>query len=171
MIRSFDGMSPAIADSAYVAESATIIGNVEIEENASIWPGVVLRGDSGEIVVQEGSNIQDNATLHEEVNIGPYATVAHNAVVHAATIGRRSMVGMGAIVLDGSHIGEKSIVGANSLVLEHTEIPDSVLAVGNPAEVVKKIEDSKWATTGDRYVEKARRHRETSEIINHTTKE
>lgn len=165
MIRTFDGTEPSIADSAYVDPAATVIGNVTIERDASVWPGAVLRGDDGDIVIHEGSNVQDNATLHAGVEIGPYATVAHNAVIHEATVGERAMIGNGAVVLDGSTIGAKSLVGANSLITEGTELPDSVLAAGSPADVIREVEDSPWIESADHYVEFAREHAATSEII------
>lgn len=165
MIRTFEGAEPSIADSAYVDESAVVIGAVRIESNASVWPGAVLRGDNGEVVVREGGNVQDNATLHEGAEIGPYATVGHNAIVHNATVGERAMVGMGAVVLDRSTIGAESLVGANSLVTEGTDVPESVLVAGTPAEVVKGVEDSPWTAAGDHYVELAKRHAETSTVI------
>lgn len=165
MIRSFKGEEPEIADSAYVDPAATVIGNVTIGPKASVWPGVVLRGDHGEIVLEEGANIQDNSTLHEGVRIGPYATVGHNAIVHASTVEERAMVGMGAIVLDRSTIGAESLVGANSLVSEDTDIPESVLAAGTPAEVIKEVEDSVWTYAGDRYVQLSREHAAESEVI------
>jgi len=165
MIRSFDGTEPTIAESAYVDPAATVIGDVTIEAEASVWPGTVLRGDHGEISLREGANVQDNATLHEGVEIGPYATVGHNAIVHAATVGERAMVGMGAIVLDRATIGDESLVGANSLVTEGTDVPDSVLVAGTPAEVVKEVEDSPWAYAGDRYVQLSREHAESSRVV------
>lgn len=165
MIRSFDGTVPEIADSAYVDESAVVIGDVTIESEASVWPGVVLRGDHDPIVLREGANVQDNATLHEGAEIGPYATVGHNAIVHAATTGERSMVGMGAIVLDDATVGEEALVAANAVVTEGTEVPDSTLVAGTPAEVVKEVEGSFWAAAGDRYVELAREHAESSEVV------
>ena len=165
MIRSFDGVEPMIADSAYVDPAATVIGDVTLEADASVWPGAVLRGDHGEIVLREGANVQDNATLHEGAEIGPYATVGHNAIVHAAVVGERAMVGMGAVVLDGGTVGAKSLVGANSLVTEGTEIPESVLAAGTPAEVVKEIDESPWHYAGDRYVELSREYAAHSEVL------
>jgi carbonic anhydrase/acetyltransferase-like protein (isoleucine patch superfamily) len=165
MIRSFKGDEPEIADSAYVDPAATVIGNVTIGPKASVWPGTVLRGDHGEIILEEGANVQDNSTLHEGVHIGPYATVGHNAIVHNSTVEERAMVGMGAIVLDRSTIGAESLVGANSLVTEDTEIPESVLAAGTPAEVVKEVEDSVWTYAGDRYVQLSREHAAESEVI------
>ncbi len=165
MIRSFDGDEPTIADSAYVDPAATVIGDVTLEANSSVWPGVVLRGDHGEIALREGANVQDNSTLHDGAEIGPYATVGHNAIVHSATVGERAMVGMGAIVLDGSTVGDKSLVGANSLVTENTEIPPSVLAAGTPADVVKEIDESRWHHAGDRYANLAKRYAANSEVI------
>lgn len=163
MIREFDGDEPVIAESAYVDDQAVVIGKVTIEEDASVWPGAVLRGDHERIVLREGANVQDNATLHEGAEIGPYATVGHNAIVHGATIGRRGMVGMGAIVLDDSRIGERSIVGANSLVTENTTLPESVLAVGTPAKIVDEVESAYWAEAADRYVDLKNRYKTTRE--------
>ena len=165
MIRSFDGHEPEIDDSAYVDESAVVIGEVTIEADASVWPGAVIRGDRGKIVLREGANVQDNATVHEGGVIGPYTTVGHNAVVHNATVGERCMVGMGSIVLDDSVIGDGSLVGANSVVTEGTDVPESSLVVGTPAEVVKEVDESYWHAAGDRYVELSKVHAETSEVL------
>lgn len=162
MIRSFEGTVPQVHEDAYVDESAVVIGDVRIEADASVWPGTVLRGDHGEIVLREGANVQDNATLHEGAEIGPHATVGHNAIVHSASVGERAMVGMGAIVLDDSTVGAKSLVGANSVVTEDTTIPEAVLAVGSPAEVVKEVESSPWQYAGDHYVDLANRYSESS---------
>ncbi|MFB6311958.1 MAG: gamma carbonic anhydrase family protein [Salinirussus sp.] len=165
MIRSYDGIEPDIADSAYVDRMATVIGDVTLGPKASVWPGVVLRGDHGSIILEEGVNIQDNATLHEGVRMAPYSTVGHNAIVHAAEVGSRAMVGMGAIVLDGSTVGEKSLVGANSVVTNDTDIPASVMVAGAPAEVVREVDESPWHTASDRYVQLSREHAATSEVI------
>lgn len=165
MIRSFKDHEPQIADSAYVDPAATVIGDVTIEADASVWPGVVLRGDHGTIVLHEGANVQDNSTVHEGAEIGPYATVGHNAIVHRSTVGERAMVGMGAIVLDHASVGDGSLVGANSLVTEGTEVPESVLVAGTPAEVVKEVEDSPWQYAGEQYVEFASQHAASSEIL------
>ena len=165
MIRSYDGVEPDIADSAYVDRMATVIGDVRLGPEASVWPGVVLRGDHGPIVLERGVNVQDNATLHEGVHMAPYSTVGHNAIVHAADVGERAMVGMGAIVLDGSTVGEKSLVGANSVVTNDTEIPPSTLAMGAPAEVIREIDESPWHTTGETYVDLSREHAATSEVV------
>ncbi|MFC6730953.1 MULTISPECIES: gamma carbonic anhydrase family protein [unclassified Haladaptatus] len=165
MLRSFDGKEPQIADSAYVDPAAVVIGDVRIGPDASVWPNAVLRGDVGTIEIGEGANVQDNATLHEDAVLEPYATVGHGAIVHDATVRERSLVGMNAVVLDRAVIGEKSIVAAGSVVTEDTEIPGGVLVAGSPAEVKFELEDSGWFAAGDRYVALSKRHAETSELL------
>jgi carbonic anhydrase/acetyltransferase-like protein (isoleucine patch superfamily) len=164
-IRSFEGTEPELHPDAYVDEAAVVIGDVTVEADASVWPNVVLRGDHGAIRLREGANVQDGAVCHEGADIGPYATVGHNAIVHGATIDRRALVGMGAIVLDDSVVGERALVGANSLVTEGTEIPPNALATGTPAEVRKEVDDSPWARAGDVYVELSERHGTASETL------
>lgn len=168
MIRSFDGAVPKIAESAYVDESAVVIGDVVLEDETSVWPGAVLRGDHGRITLCEGANVQDNATLHEGVELGPSTTVGHNAIVHAAETGERSLVGMGAIVLDGATIGEEAVVAANSTVTEGTVVPARTLVAGAPADVVKELDDAGFAAA-EHYVENARAHAERSEVIERGT--
>ncbi len=165
MIRSFEGTEPEIHEDAYVDPAAVVIGDVVLERDASVWPNVVLRGDDGRITLREGANVQDNAVVHEGAEIGPYATVGHTAIVHDAEIGERALVGMAATVLDRSVVGERAMVGANSLVTEDTEIEPHTLYAGVPAEKLKVVEDSPWAYAGDHYVELARRHRESSDIL------
>ena len=130
-----------------------------------MWSNVALRGDHGTIRLREGSNVQDGSVCHEGADIGPYATVGHDAIVHGATIDRRALVGMGAIVLDDSVVGERALVGANSLVTDGTEIPPSTLATGTSAEVRKAVENSPWARASDVYVGLSERHGESSETL------
>ncbi|MFC6836303.1 gamma carbonic anhydrase family protein [Halomarina ordinaria] len=165
VVRSLDGVEPTIAESAYVDETAVVIGDVTVEADASVWPNVTLRGDSGAIVLREGSNVQDNAVCHEGTEIGPYVTVGHTAIVHAATVEERAMVGMGSVVLDDAVVGERALVAAGAVVTEGTEVPPNTLVAGTPARVVKEVEDSPWAQAGDHYVERARRHAEHSRRI------
>jgi carbonic anhydrase/acetyltransferase-like protein (isoleucine patch superfamily) len=165
MIRTFDGIEPDIHETAYVDPAATVIGDVEIGPEASVWPNVTLRGDDGRIVLERGANVQDNAVCHEPTVIREEATIGHSAIVHAAEVKRRAMVGMNAVVLDDAVVGEESLVGAGSVVTEGTEIPDSTLAAGTPAQVVKEVEDSMWAYAGEAYVELSREHAETSEVV------
>ncbi len=162
MLRSFDGMKPQIADSAYVDEAAVVIGNVVVEADASVWPNTTLRGDHGKIVVGEGANVQDNAVLHEDAELEPYSTVGHSAIVHDATVGERALVGMNAVVLDGSHVGDGAVVAAGSVVTEDTEIPPSTLVAGAPAEPKTEIDDPRLERTADRYVELSKKYAETS---------
>lgn len=164
-IRSFDGMKPAIHESARVDEAAVVVGDVTLEAEASVWPNATLRGDHGGITLREGANVQDNAVCHERTEIGPYATVGHTAIVHGATVEERAMVGMGAVVLDGATIGERALVAAGSVVTEGTDVPPETLVAGTPAEAVKEVSDSPWARAGDRYVELAHEHAATSERL------
>ena len=165
MIRSFDGVTPTVADSAYVDEQAVVIGDVTVGEDASVWPGAVLRGDEGHIEIGEGTNIQDQAVCHEPTEIGSHVTVGHSAIVHAASVEERSVVGMNSVVLDDAEIGHHSIVAAGSVVTERTEIPPYSLAVGAPAEVKGDTSDSNWFGAAENYMELAEEHRETSELV------
>ena len=165
VIRSFEGTTPDIHESARVDETAVVIGDVVVESGASIWPNATLRGDSGTIVIREGTNVQDNAVCHEGCEIGPHATVGHTAIVHAATVGERAMVGMSATILDGAHVGKESLVAAGSVVTEGTEIPPNTLVAGTPAEVRKKVERSPWTYAGEHYVELAKRHERASDRV------
>ena len=147
MIYSFDGKEPKIAESAFVAESADIIGDVTLADGASIWFGAALRGDEGTIVIGEGSNVQDNATIHNGTVIGRNVTVGHNAIVHGCTVEDDVLIGMGAVVLDGARIGEGSIVGACALVTGGKEFPPKSLILGSPAKVVRELTDEDVAGT------------------------
>lgn len=166
MIRSFQGVEPEIADSAYVDPAAVVIGEVTIEADASVWPNATLRGDhGGRIVVREGANVQDGAVCHEGTEVGRYSTIGHGAVVHGAVMEERSLVGMNAVVLDDSTVGERAMVGAGSLVREGTDVPPKTLVAGTPAEVKREVEQSPWAHAADGYVEFAKDHRDSSEHL------
>lgn len=165
MIRSFDGTTPEIHESAYVDPTAVVIGDVRIGPDASVWPNVTIRGDHGTIDIAEGVNVQDNAVLHEGVELHPYTTVGHTAIVHDATVKERGLVGMGSTVLDRSVVGERAVVGANSLVTADTEIEAGMLYVGTPAEKMGPIEDTSLAETAERYVKLSRKHMDHSERV------
>lgn len=165
MIRSVDGTTPRIANSAYVDDAAVVIGDVVLEAGASVWPNATLRGDSGRIVVGEGSNVQDNAVLHEDAELGADVTVGHSAIVHAATVEDGALVGMNAVVLDGSTVGEGAIVGAGSVVTEGTEVPPATLVVGSPAEPKAEIDEATARAPAAHYVELANRYEATSERV------
>ena len=134
MIVSFDGHTPDIADDAFIAPNATIIGRVSVAEGCSIWFQSVLRGDVETITVQKGANIQDFAMVHADpgskVEIGAFATIGHHATVHGCTIGAGALVGINAVVLNGAVVGEGSLIGANALVPEGMQIPPKSLVVG-----------------------------------------
>lgn len=123
----------------YIAPNATVIGDVILEENANIWYGAVLRGDSGTIMVGEGSNVQDNAVLHDQVTLGKHCTVGHGAIVHGCTIGDECLIGMGAIVLNGAVLADGCIVGAGAVVTGKMNAPENSLLLGSPAKVVKTV--------------------------------
>ena len=123
----------------YIASNATVVGDVILKENANIWYGAVLRGDHGRITIGEGTNIQDNAVIHEQTTIGNFCTVGHGAIVHGCTIGDYCLVGMGAIVLDGAVLGHHCMVGAGALVTGKTNAPEGSLLLGSPAKVVRPL--------------------------------
>lgn len=129
----------------YRAANATVVGDVRLEDNVSIWYGAVLRGDSGTITVGEGSNIQDNAVLHERVTIGRDCSVGHGAIVHGCSVGDHCVVGMGAIILNGAVIGNDCIVGAGAVVTGKMNAPAGSLILGNPAKVVRPLSEEEIA--------------------------
>ncbi len=136
MIKEYQGHYPKIDKSAFIAEDAVIIGNVEIKEGASIWYGCVLRGDSGRIVIGRNSNIQDGCILHcdrgFEVSIGENVTVGHGAIVHGAVVEDEVLIGMRATLLNGAYVETGSIIAAGALVGEHKRITSNSLAIGIP---------------------------------------
>ncbi|ELY89995.1 gamma carbonic anhydrase family protein [Natrialba taiwanensis] len=165
MLRSFNGAAPRVADSAYVDETAVVIGDVVIEADASIWPNTTLRGDHGTIVVGERANVQDNAVLHEAAELKSAATVGHSAIVHDATVAEGALIGMNAVVLDDAHVGEGAVVAAGSVVTEGTEIPPATLVAGTPAEPKGDVDDPELAATADHYATLARQYADTAERI------
>jgi carbonic anhydrase/acetyltransferase-like protein (isoleucine patch superfamily) len=136
---SFEGRTPQVHPEAWVAPTATLVGDVVVEAGASIWYGAVLRADFGRIVVRARANVQDNSVLHggddPVTEIGPGATVGHVCVVHGAVVGAEALVGNGATVQDGARIGRRALVGAHSLVPPGMVVPDEVVVVGAPARV------------------------------------
>lgn len=123
----------------YIAPNATVIGDVFLGENVSIWYGAVLRGDSGKITIGDNSNVQDNCVLHEKVTIGKGCSVGHGAILHGCTVGDSCVIGMGAIVLDGAVLGAHCLVGAGAVVTGKMNAPAGSLLLGNPAQVVKPL--------------------------------
>ena len=123
----------------YIADNATLVGDVQLGDQVSIWYGAVLRGDSGAITVGDRTNIQDNCVLHEKVTLGAGCSVGHGAILHGCTVGNNCTIGMGAIVLDGAVIGNDCLVGAGAVVTGKMNAPDGSLILGNPAQVVKPL--------------------------------
>jgi carbonic anhydrase/acetyltransferase-like protein (isoleucine patch superfamily) len=165
----FHGKRPKVAASAFIAPNAVLIGDVTVEEEASVWFGAVLRGDHAEngIVVGEGSSVQDNCVVHvggwAPTIIGKHVTVGHGAKFESCTIGDRSVIGMNAVILQNARIGTECVVAANAVVLEGTQIPDRSLVAGVPGRVKKQLDGSaaEWVGRGGRhYVELARSYRE-----------
>ena len=146
--------------STYIASNATVVGDVVLGENVNIWYGAVLRGDSGTITVGDGTNIQDNAVLHEATTLGKNCTVGHSAIVHGCTVGDNTVIGMGAIVLNGAVIGNNCIVGAGALVTGKMNAPDGSVILGNPAKVIKEVTEQQVqdnAHSAQHYVELAQK--------------
>ncbi|MFZ6766273.1 gamma carbonic anhydrase family protein [Undibacterium sp. Di26W] len=154
-------IAPDIDASAYIADSANIIGKVKIETNASIWFDVTIRGDNELITVGENSNIQEACILHTDpgypLTIGNYVTVGHQAMLHGCTIGEGSLVGIQAVILNGAKIGKNSLVGAGALVTEGKEFPDNSLIIGSPAKAVRTLTEADIAglrRNADTYVQR-----------------
>jgi carbonic anhydrase/acetyltransferase-like protein (isoleucine patch superfamily) len=164
---SFEGLTPRVADSAFVAPTATLVGDVIVEEGASVWYGVVIRADYAPVVVREGANVQDNAVVHGPpgltTDIGAGATIGHNCVVHGALLGEECLIANGSVVLDGATIGRRALIAAGSVVAAQANIPDGMLAAGAPAVVKRPVEGSggaMWvALNPSAYRELAQRHR------------
>jgi len=168
----FEGKRPRVASTAFVAHTAVLLGDVEVAENASIWFGAVLRGDFGPIRIGPGCNVQDNVVIHAETGQGTVlqerVTVGHGAILHDCWIGKDSLIGMGAILLDRSRVGTGSLVGAGSVVKERFEVPDGTLAVGNPAINKKKLEgnSAEWVARGaDDYLRLIKRYADSSRVL------
>ncbi|MGA0569226.1 gamma carbonic anhydrase family protein [Variovorax sp. VNK109] len=163
-IYELDGKAPKLAEGAWVADSAQVIGEVELAENASIWFGAVLRGDTELLKIGRNSNIQDGSVLHADVgcplSIGDNVTVGHQVMLHGCTVGDNSLIGIQAVVLNRAKIGKNCIVGAGSVVTEGKEFPDNSLIIGAPAKVVRTLDDAaaeKLRQSAEHYVENAHR--------------
>jgi carbonic anhydrase/acetyltransferase-like protein (isoleucine patch superfamily) len=141
MIRSFNGKTPRIAESAFVSESAYVIGDVEIGENCGIWPGVVIRGDFAPIRIGRGTDIEDNSVLHTAtpMEIGENIIIGHGVVMHGQKIGNNTLVGNNATILDEAEIGDNCIIAAGCVVTDKMKIPDQSFVTGIPAKIKAKI--------------------------------
>jgi carbonic anhydrase/acetyltransferase-like protein (isoleucine patch superfamily) len=161
----FEGREPRISPAAWIAPTATLVGDVTVEDEASVWYGAVLRADFGPIVVRRGANVQDGSVLHggsdPVTEIGADATIGHLCVVHGAIVHAEALIGNGATVLDGAVIGRRALVAAGSTVTPGMVIPDGMLAVGVPARIAGEIRGGakQWVETNpETYRALARRH-------------
>lgn len=144
-MKSSANIEPKVASSVFIADTATVVGDVEIGEDSSIWYGAVLRADNSEIRIGENVNVQDGAVIHEDtdnpVHIGNNVTIGHRAIVHGCTIGDSCLIGMGAILLSGCRIGKNCMVAAGALVTGKTVVPDNSVIMGMPAKTIRPISE------------------------------
>jgi len=159
--------TPRIAASAWVADSAQVMGQVELQQDASVWFGSILRGDTEWLVVGRGTNIQDGSVVHADhgfpTTLGAGVSVGHQVMLHGCTIGDHSLVGIQSVVLNGARIGRHCLVGAGSLVTEGKEFPDGSMIMGRPAKVVRALTEAQMRgleAIAAHYVENARRFRD-----------
>ena len=167
----YNNSMPRIADSAYVASGAVLIGNVTVGERSSVWFNAVLRGDNEPITVGTESNVQDGCVLHTDpgypCNIGDRVTIGHNVVLHGCSVGDGATIGMGATVLNGATVGAGALVAANALVLEGFEVPAGTLVAGVPAKVRRELIESdvdRFRQNARGYVKKSRIYIEGNEF-------
>src|SRR5215510_7951352 len=154
MIYEFKGYKPVIHPTAFIHPHAAVTGNVIIGRDVYIGPGAALRGDWGEIIIEDGCNVQENCTIHMfpgvTVRLMAGAHIGHGAIIHGATIGKNVLVGMNAVVMDNVLVGDGCIIGALTFVPEGMQIPDRKVVVGNPAKIIKDVSDEmlSWKTKG-----------------------
>ena len=165
-IYQLDELQPTIHESAWVADSAQVMGDVTLAEGSSVWFGVVARGDTATIAVGKGSNIQDNSVLHADEGmpllIGDNVTIGHQVMLHGCTIGDGSLIGIQAVVLNGAKIGRNCLVGAGALVTEGKEFPDGCMILGSPAKAVRQLSDAQiegLKMSAQHYMDNARRYK------------
>src|SRR4051812_47517840 len=159
------GRTPDLARANFVAPNATVIGDVTLGAQSSIWYGCVLRGDINSIVIGEGTNVQDGTIVHLAddygVRIGDYTTIGHAAIIHACDIGHECLIGMGATIPRGARIGDRCIVGANALVTQRFVAPPGSMVLGAPAKVVRPLtaeEQGRLRVWAEKYVETSKAH-------------
>jgi len=146
VIKTFSGKTPKISQNVYIDSNAIIIGDVEIGEFTSVWPGASVRGDEGKIIIGRFTSIQDNATLHCDsggtTKVGDHVTIGHNCVIHGCRIGNYVLVGMGAIIMNGAIIEDNCIIGAGAVITENTKIPKNSVVVGIPGKIVREVKEN-----------------------------
>lgn len=164
MIRSWNGKMPQVHPTAFVSEAAYVVGEVEIGENSSVWPGTVIRGDTGKITIGKNTGIQDNSVVHsdEPAFIGDNVSIGHSVVCHATGVGDFVLIGNGAVVNGGAEIGAYSVIAAGAVVLENAKIPPRSFVVGVPAQVKGPVTERHIEMikgVGEHYVERARSYK------------
>lgn len=167
MLYAFDGKAPVCAPNSWVADSATVIGDVVLEDQASIWFGAVLRGDNERIHIGRGSNVQDGSILHVDpgfpLTLGVEVSIGHLVMLHGCTVGDGTLIGIGAVVLNGAKIGEGCLIGANALITEGKEIPPRSVVMGSPGKVVREVGDAdleRIRRPAQSYIERMRLYRD-----------
>lgn len=165
-IYQLDDLTPDVHPTAWVSDNAQVMGRVTLAEDASVWFGVVIRGDTSTIAIGKGSNVQDNSVLHADVGmplvIGEGVTVGHQVMLHGCTVGNHSLIGIGAIVLNGAKIGNNCLVGAGALVTEGKEFPDGSMIIGSPAKAVRMLSPEQMEglkMSAKHYVDNANRYK------------
>jgi len=154
MVYSFNGFIPVVHESSFIHPLAAVTGNVIIGKNCYIGPGAAIRGDWGKIIIEDGCNVQENCTIHMfpglTVLLKEAAHIGHGAIVHGAVIGKNSLVGMNAVIMDHVELGDECIVGALTFIKENEKIPPRSLLAGNPAKIIKQVTDEMidWKTAG-----------------------
>ena len=153
-VYSFNGFVPVIKESSFIHPKASVTGNVIIGENVYVGPGAAIRGDWGQIIIEDGCNVQENCTIHmfpgKTVTLKKGSHVGHGAIIHGGTLGANCLIGMNAVIMDDVDLGEESIVGALAFIPANTKVPRRSLIVGNPGKVVKQVSDEMiaWKTKG-----------------------
>jgi len=174
MLLALGNQKPVLGSNVFVAHNATLIGSVVLDDLASVWFNVVIRGDNDVIHVGEGSNVQDACVLHTDpgfpLTLGHHVSVGHHAMLHGCTIGDESLIGINSVVLNGATIGAHCLVGANTLVTEGKSIPDYSLVVGSPGRIIRRVTEDECETmrnNAESYINKNKRYQcETTEITN-----
>jgi len=158
---------PKVSATAYVAPGAAVIGRVSLGERVSVWFNAVLRGDNDDILIGDGSNVQDGCVLHVDegfpIHVGRDCTIGHKVMLHGCHVGDESLIGMNAVVLNGAKIGKRCLIGANALVTEGTVVPDGSLVLGSPAKVIKPLDEeamTMMAAGAKHYQEKIQAYKE-----------
>ncbi|URQ65011.1 gamma carbonic anhydrase family protein [SAR86 cluster bacterium] len=160
-------------DNVWIAKSADLIGEIILEDDVSVWFNVTIRGDNDKIHIRKGTNIQDNTVIHTDegipVNIGENSTVGHKVIIHGASVGKNTVIGMGSVLMNHAVVGNNSIIGANSLITERKEFPDNSLIMGSPAKLIRALSDEEIEVlklSSKHYIEKSKRY--SQELTNET---